>query len=290
MFVGAYGSHVLAYDNVSTISPAISDALCQITSGSGFGTRKLYTDTSQLLIGGSRPVILTGLANVITRSDLADRAVIIPLSPVAPEQRRPAAQLRAAFECQKPLILGALLDAVVCGLRNLPGIRLERPPRLADFATWAVACEEGYAKPGAFLAAFAATATEATEAVIEDDPVAKAIIAFMAGYKIWNGTAAGLLAELTYRDESEARPSKWKNWPRNPAAFSKRLRGVAAVLRKTGIEIEFGKAPDSKRTRLLALRRTQPQRPAGRADGSRISDGSDSSDRAAQKITNLIQS
>ena len=82
--------------------------------------------------------------------------MIIPQCPVTDEQRRCAAQLRKAFEREQPLIFGALLDAVVCGLKNLPNIRLERLPRLADFATWAVACEEGYAKSGAFLAAFSA--------------------------------------------------------------------------------------------------------------------------------------
>ncbi len=50
LFVSAYGSHALAFDNVSNISASISDALCQIASGSGFNTRKLFTDTAQTLI------------------------------------------------------------------------------------------------------------------------------------------------------------------------------------------------------------------------------------------------
>jgi hypothetical protein len=33
--------------NLSTITPLISDALCQVASGSGFGARKLYTNTGQ---------------------------------------------------------------------------------------------------------------------------------------------------------------------------------------------------------------------------------------------------
>jgi hypothetical protein len=74
LFVGAYGSHAIAFDNVSAIPPAISDALCQIATGSGFGTRRLFTDTAQTLISGHRPIIMNGLANAINRSDLADRA------------------------------------------------------------------------------------------------------------------------------------------------------------------------------------------------------------------------
>ena len=33
-------------------------------------------------------------------------------------------------------------DAAAAGLRNLPDVELEEPPRLADFALWISACEE----------------------------------------------------------------------------------------------------------------------------------------------------
>ena len=163
LFVEVHGSHMIVFDNVYDLTGPISDALCQIATGSGFGRRKLFTDTEQVLIGGSRPVFLTGLQTSRRAPDLADRLVVAQLSPFAPAQRRSEAQLRRAFKQQRPLILGALLDAVVCGLRNLPSIRLAHAPRMIDFATWAMACEAGYAEPGAFLAAFAAMSVEATE-------------------------------------------------------------------------------------------------------------------------------
>ena len=38
---------------------------------------------------------------------------------------------------KRPRILGALLDALVIGLKRLPTIRLSELPRMADFAIWA---------------------------------------------------------------------------------------------------------------------------------------------------------
>jgi hypothetical protein len=38
-------------------------------------------------------------------------------------------------------ILGVLLDAVAKGLAELPRIKLDKLPRMADFALWATACE-----------------------------------------------------------------------------------------------------------------------------------------------------
>jgi hypothetical protein len=175
IFVSANGAHVMTFDNISNIPPAISDALCQVATGGGFGTRRLFTDTSQILVGGYRPVILNGLQNAINRSDLADRAVVIPMQRVAAEQRRSESELWNRFESNRAQIFGALLDRVSCGLRQLPHVRLSRLPRMADFALWSVACE-AFAT-GVFIKAFEGAAAEATEAVVEVDPVAVAIAA-----------------------------------------------------------------------------------------------------------------
>ena len=284
----AYNSYLLVFDNASTITRAMSDALCQVTSGSGLGQRKLYTTTEQVLIDGSRPVFVTGLHNVVTVTDLADRLVVVRTNYIKSDVRQTVTNLRNAFSKQRPLILGALLDAVVCGLKTLSSIKLTNAPRLADFATWAIACEKSFAKPGDFLVAFAAMATEASDAVIENDPVATAIGAFMADRDHWAGTAAGLLAELNSRDRSEAAPSHSKSWPREASIFSMRLRGATAVLRKAGIEVAFGKAASRQRTRTVTLRRIATQSPAHRpADKPSAPDTSDTSDTETHAGSNV---
>jgi hypothetical protein len=276
LFVSAHGSHVLAFDNVSNISAGISDALCQVASGSGFGTRKLFTDTAQLLISGHRPVIITGLLNAISRSDLADRAVIISMSRIAPEQRCSENEIWRRFELLRPQIFGALLDCMVCGLRQLPHTHLARLPRMADFALWSVAC--GAFAPGAFVAAFEQAEAEANEAVAEADPVVIAVANFMDERYSWSGTAAELLHLLSKLDRTEAEPSTWKTWPREPSSFGKRLRLATPVLRKIGVGIVIGKASDRRRTRTIMLAKLEPAERSRQATKSDMSDGLNSSD------------
>ena len=59
-----------------------------------------------------------------------------------PEMRRDEAQFWREFEQVRPRILGALLDAATAGLGNLPNVRLDQVPRMADFAIWVSACKE----------------------------------------------------------------------------------------------------------------------------------------------------
>jgi hypothetical protein len=255
LFVSVHNSRMLVFDNVSRIPPSISDALCQISSGSGFATRRLHSNSAEYLVGGSRPVILTGLENSITRSDLADRAVVLRLMPIERQRRCSDEELWNEFECERSRIFGVLLDCLATGLREMPRLHLRQPPRMADFALWSVACEKAFAAPGAFLVAFEASAAEATEVVLENDPVSIAIRTFMLEQTSWNGTAAQLLHELAMHDTAEARPTRWRTWPRDAASFGKALRGAAASMRKVGIEISFGRATHSGRTRIIELRK-----------------------------------
>jgi hypothetical protein len=258
IFVEVFSSHMVVFDNVSVITPAISDALCQIATGTGLGLRKLYTDVDQIVVSGTRPIFLTGLQNVIQRSDLADRAVVIPLSFVTEEQRRSEREFWTSFERVRPLILGALFDCIAYGLRELPRIRPNRLPRMADFAVWAMACEGAFTQPGSFVAALSASASEAVEAVVENDAVAIAVRALMADREVWRGSATELLQELTLRDRAEQRPSSWKGFPRDPADLGKRLRKASAVLRKAdGIELAFERTRDRRRDKHIEIRRTE---------------------------------
>jgi hypothetical protein len=93
-----------------------------------FAVRQLYTDQDEILFDATRPVILNGIEEIVTRTDLADRALFLTLEPIPEERRRPEQELWAAFEAERPRILGVLLDAIAEGLRRLPETRLERLP------------------------------------------------------------------------------------------------------------------------------------------------------------------
>jgi hypothetical protein len=253
LLIAATNAHVQAIDNVSFLLDWISDALCRLSTGGGLSTRQLYTDQDEVLLEAERPTILNGIEEVVNRPDLADRALFLTLAPIPEDKRRPESELWPAFEAVRPRILGALLHAVAEGLSRLPEIRLQRLPRMADFAIWANACETGlrhrdgtFWKAGTFMDAYADNIDEAVETVLNANPVAAAIRTLTANQPTWTGPATDLLALLERIVGEKA--SKAKTWPADATRLSGRLRRAATFLRKVGIEISIDRSRKDGRT------------------------------------------
>jgi hypothetical protein len=235
LFIAANNSHVLAFDNVSGLPFWMSDTLCRLASGGGFAVRQLYTDADEMLFEASRPVILNGIEDIVTRPDLADRALLLTLQTILEEDRRSEQNLWTAFSEAQPAILGALLDAVAHGLHKLPSTKPENLPRMADFALWISACEGALWPAGTFLKAYQQNRDDAVSDVVEYDDVASAVRRLMRTRMTWTGTATDLLEGLTDYVPNETLRSK--EWPRTARALSGRLRRAATFLRKAGVEI-----------------------------------------------------
>ena len=250
LFIAANNGHVLAFDNVSGVPSWISDTICRLATGGGFAVRQLYTDQGEVLFNATRAVILNGIEDIVTRPDLADRAIFLTLEAISEERRRPEAELWAAFEAERPKILGVLLDAVVQGLKMLPDTKLERLPRMADFALWASACETAIWPAGTFWSAYCGNRDEAVDSVIDADPVGSAIRSLMDSRTEWVGTASDLLGALSV--EVGERIAKSKTSPATARALSGRVRRAATFLRKVGIDIAFDREGRA-RTRIIRI-------------------------------------
>ncbi len=193
LVIAATNSWCVAFDNISTLQPWLSDAACRLSTGGGFSARELYTDSEEVLFDATRPQLFNGITEVATRPDLLDRALVVTLPPIPADKRRPEAELWREFEQARPRILAALFDAVSGALGAVEAVRLEGMPRMADFAVWATAAEDALGwERGAFMAAYAGNRAEATEDALEADPVAGAVRELMEDRDEWTGTAGEL--------------------------------------------------------------------------------------------------
>jgi hypothetical protein len=215
--------------------------------------RQLYTDDEEVLFQAARPILLNGIEDVISRPDLADRAIFLTLPPIDRAQRRSEAEIWREFEIARPRILGALLDAAAHALRRVSrsgfGHRLEQLPRMADFTLWATACEIALWPAGTFARAYEANRRAAIESMIDGDPLASCVREIIAQRKTWIGTAAELLSfGLGYPGDRLS----WRNWPKNPRSLAGRLRRAQTPLRSLGVEILFSREGKA-RTRIIKI-------------------------------------
>lgn len=277
LMIGAKNSFIQAFDNISTIPPSVSDALCSLMTGGGFGTRELYSDDEEILIDVARPVLLNGIADVATRADLLDRCVLLNLPPIEEKDRKEETDLDPAFEVARPRILGALLDAVSTAIRRYPRIKLTRRPRMIDFARWCTAAETSYGWPeGTFVEAYMRNRGDAVQIAIEASAIGSPVLAFMHARESWTGTAAELLGIL---EQSFADPKRRerRDWPASPKGLSDALRRIAPPLRTLGVDSVFGeKAAGGNRERLITLRTIKP--PTDESSSSSIEHGDSKTD------------
>ena len=252
LIVAARGNWLLAYDNLSRLSPSLSDAFCRLATGGGFGTRRLYTNDEEAVFFEMHPQLLNGITDLMGRPDLADRAIVLDLAAMPESERRTEADVWEAFRQDHGLLFGALLDAMATALAFEDAVELDRLPRMADFARWAVAAEPAFpTQPGTFLAAYEEARAETVARAVEADTVATAIYAMLEGQAAWTGTVSELGEALrAYLPDPKRLP---RDYPQSPHALAARLRRLEPVLRSLGIERVTLPRSDRKGSRAFRL-------------------------------------
>lgn len=238
LMIAATNGWTVVLDNLSGIQPWLSDALCRLSTGGGFVTRELYTDREEAIFDAQRPVILNGITDLATRSDLLDRSILVRLPRLPDDQRRSEAAFWREFEALNSRLLGCLMDAVSCALRNRDTVKLARLPRMADAAIWAEAAAPALGlAPGEFLEAYERNRTAANEVALDGSPWASVLSELLAASDgVWSGTAGALLNALTSRRGEGRAP---RGWPESPRGMSAALRRLAPNLRAIGVDVEF---------------------------------------------------
>jgi hypothetical protein len=253
LVISAMNSWVLAFDNLSGLSPRLADALCRLSTGGGFATRRLYSDADELLVDVTRPVVLNGIDNLGLRQDLLDRSVVLELPSIPDSLRQSEQHFWKALDEARPRILGALLTAVSRALRHIHELELPSLPRMADFALWSTAVERGLKWPdGTFADAYHRNRFHAVELALEGRPVGQAIRKLVTHHSNWTGTAACLLETCSRFVSPRIRRSR--DWPSTPVAFKNELRRLKPGLQAVGISWEEWRESNYNRDRMIRLR------------------------------------
>jgi hypothetical protein len=236
IYVSAGSNWIVSFENISRLTPQQQDALCTLATGGGFAGRTLYTNDDETIINVKRPVIINSIPVVITAQDLTDRVVNIELRKL--ETYRDELEINAEFEAARPQLFGAVLELMVETLARLPYVRLNKPPRMADFARLGEAMSQalGYAS-GTFERVYKENRDESVSRAMETSPVAVAIREMADKSQdeiVFYGTVKELYDRLTREQHL------LEGWPRSPRGLSEMIKRQTPALDSIGVSIAQG--------------------------------------------------
>src|SRR5262249_44584206 len=129
LVIAGSNGRIIALENLSVIQPWLSDALCRVSTGSGFATRELYSDSDEAIFSVQLPIVLNGIVEVVIAGDLTDRSIVLTL----PRINAYASEddLWDDFVAARPRILGGLLDVVARAMAHERSVEIAEMPRMA---------------------------------------------------------------------------------------------------------------------------------------------------------------
>lgn len=255
LMITAGNESIPSFDNISTVSDAVADGLCVISTGGVSAARALWTDDEESLVRAKGAVILNGIPDLSQRGDLLDRTIILDLDPIPKEQRITEREADERLQALAPKLLGALLDITVTGLKNFGKAEIQSPPRMADFAQWVVACEPALPwKPGQFLEIYGGARDDVERDLVESNrfPLAVYRLAMDSAPGYWQGTATELLQALNQK-EHVLIGSEPEDWPKSADKLGSELRRFIPALMARNVTVSYRRS-DKKGSRKIILK------------------------------------
>ena len=252
--ISALHQGMLAFDNVNAAIPDyISDIICRFTTGQGFRTRELYSNTGETILKLKKAIIINGINRASYRADFLDRECPIHLS-VMPEARRLTdAEIRDRADMLIPKVRGFLLSVIPRALELYPQVEAElkgRLPRMADIVLWAECGLRAMGFPAmAFFDAYATAKHEEIQEVARDTLLIGAIQALMAGRDEWAGTTSDLLNDLESLVTDSQKKSK--AFPKDARRLGRSVRELEPTLREIGLEITADNSDKNERKKVI---------------------------------------
>lgn len=236
------------FDNISYLPESASDTLCRAVTGEGFSKRELYSDDDDVIYSFQRCIGLNGINIAAKKPDLLDRGILFKLNRIADDRRKSEKDVLSGFESERPIILGGIFDLLSKAMVVRDNVQLKQLPRMADFALWGYSVSQVLVGNGEdFLNSYKANIGDQHDEVIQENPVAMAIMSFMEEEDSWKGSPSDLFEVLGPVAEKEKLNNKGGNWPKSVSVLSRRINEVKTNLAGKGILVESEKVGNGKR-------------------------------------------
>ncbi len=207
LLVRYYG---LVLDNLSALSGDTCDRLCSFITGGVIEKRTLHTDLETTILKANSVIFYSSIGSLHSRPDLTERTIVFELQRISDEKRKPEHEVRESFQAALPEILGGAFDLLCRAMDIAPHLKLEKLPRMADFAKWGYAVAEAMGGRGEeFLRDYAGNSTIQSGSLLERDTFFASIVQAMDDPGM--GDLSGSFQEVLLMLMEVAAPGEAKN-------------------------------------------------------------------------------
>lgn len=241
--VSAIGNHVISLNNLSGLNKSTQDFMCSVSTGGGDATRRLHTTEDEAAWETKRPIVMNGINQLVTRPDLADRTLGVELQRISAYIDE--ATLINAWAQDYPKILGALYQLMSGVLRDLPAVRLDKLPRMGDFAKLGAAMCLALKCQHSFVEVFNSNRDAVVARGVESSPVALALVSMIHAEKLFTGTPGELMRVISREPYIPVHYDR-NAWPKSPRGLGEIIRRLAPSLRVYGIDVQQRKGRANK--------------------------------------------
>ena len=222
---------VFTLDNADTRCRWLADALANAATDGCTQRRKLYTNSETVILRARAWIIVT-TANPTFASDagLADRLLVVRMGRRTEETSD--ALLTDEILAARDGALSHIAETLSKALADTTPIPAGLNQRHPDFGAFAVRIGRAVGREAECIAALKAAELDKAAFCLENDALGCALVAFMRGRKLWQGTAAELLEALKEVDPDMAaiRDNGKPEW--SAKRVSKRLSALWPHLEK----------------------------------------------------------
>lgn len=234
--------YIVCFDNVSHISSELSDIFCIVATHGYYAKRKYYSDNEEYAVKLNARVSFSGITNLSGKPDLIDRMVCLKLNRIDSSKRRTEEEIMKEFQTDLPYILDRIFRILSKAIPIYNELKLERLPRMADFAKWGYAISEAMGYGGErFLKIYDNNQNDLLENMVSEDSVITVLIKAMKKYHYFRGTVTELLSSLTDM-AAEMKMDTKVGWARDASSLSRKLYENQSVLSMFGISVSRGKS------------------------------------------------
>lgn len=228
---------LVVFDNLSGIKAKVADTFCRCVTGAYASKRKLYYDSSEVIMPMNSIICLNGLELLTNRTDMLDRACLIEFKHIDNSEGLSSHDLDVSFQKDLPKILGGFFNAISLALADKNNYETEDVIRLHDFQRYGekIAVALGYSAE-MFDEALVMSNKRITNNIVETNILIQLICSLMTYRKVLEKVPTGELhKKLLELAEVGTIPITSTNFPDDTTKLGLALLKYESQLKDFGI-------------------------------------------------------